>query len=90
MRRSSRSWRTRRRELSNECDSSGSRDVSTRPNQGVQYAATGLADARRQLGRFIDAVYNVKRIHPSLGYLTPQEFEAERNERRSPGRVKSA
>ena len=36
-----------------------------------------FADARRQIGRFIDAVYNVKRIHSSLGYLTPQEFEAQ-------------
>jgi putative transposase len=32
-------------------------------------------DARGQIGHFIDAVYNVKRIHSSLGYLTPQEFE---------------
>jgi putative transposase len=34
-----------------------------------------FADARRQLGRFLDAVYNRKRIHSSLGYLTPREFE---------------
>jgi putative transposase len=34
-----------------------------------------LADARRQIGRFIDAVYNDKRIHSALGYLTPFEFE---------------
>jgi putative transposase len=34
-----------------------------------------FADARGQIGHFIDAVYNVKRIHSSLGYLTPQEFE---------------
>lgn len=34
-----------------------------------------LADARRQLGRFLDDVYNTKRIHSSLGYLTPAEFE---------------
>jgi len=34
-----------------------------------------FADARSQIGHFIDAVYNVKRIHSSLGYLTPKEFE---------------
>ena len=34
-----------------------------------------FADARRQLGRFLDAVYNRQRIHSSLGCLTPVEFE---------------
>jgi putative transposase len=34
-----------------------------------------FADARRQIMRFIEDVYNVKRIHSSLAYLTPQEFE---------------
>ena len=34
-----------------------------------------FAEARRQIGRFLDDVYNVKRIHSALGYLTPREFE---------------
>jgi putative transposase len=34
-----------------------------------------FADAYGQLGRFLDDVYNRKRIHSSLGYLTPAEFE---------------
>ncbi len=41
-----------------------------------------LADARRQVGHFLDAVYNVKRIHSSLGYLTPREFEEQWKEAR--------
>ncbi len=35
------------------------------------------ADAYRQLGRFLDDVYMHKRIHSSLGYLTPIEFESQ-------------
>jgi putative transposase len=34
-----------------------------------------FTDALRGLGRFLDDVYNRKRIHSSLGYLTPAEFE---------------
>lgn len=33
------------------------------------------ADAYAQIGRFLDDVYTHKRIHSSLGYLTPAEFE---------------
>jgi transposase InsO family protein len=35
-----------------------------------------FGDALRGLGRFPDDVYNRKRIHSSLGYLTPAEFES--------------
>ena len=34
-----------------------------------------FGDAMRGLGRFLDDVYNRKRIHSSLGSLTPAEFE---------------
>jgi transposase InsO family protein len=34
-----------------------------------------FADVYRQIGRFLEDVYNTKRIHSALGYLTPVEFE---------------
>lgn len=34
-----------------------------------------FADAQRQIKRFLEEVYMTKRIHSSLGYLTPAEFE---------------
>jgi len=36
-----------------------------------------LDDARRQIGAFIEAVYNKSRLHSALGYKPPAEFEAE-------------
>lgn len=38
-----------------------------------------MADARQQIGHFIDVVYQYKRIHSGLDYLTPAEREAEWN-----------
>ena len=35
-----------------------------------------FADAYAQIGTFIDEVYQHKRIHSALGYLTPAESEA--------------
>jgi putative transposase len=34
-----------------------------------------LADATRQIDHFLEAVYNQKRLHSSLGYLPPAEYE---------------
>ena len=44
---------------------------------------TNYADAVRHIGRFLDEVYMHKRIHSSLGYLTPAEFESQWREQQA-------
>ena len=41
-----------------------------------------LAEARASIGRFLEQVYNEKRLHSALGYCPPTEFE-QKLERRS-------
>lgn len=46
-------------------------------------------DAYRQIGRFLEEVYQHKRIHSSLGYLTPAEFEQSwRGRERQPSQLR--
>ncbi len=42
---------------------------------GKAYAT--LEDARREIGAFIETVYNAERLHSALGYKPPVEFEAD-------------
>ena len=35
-----------------------------------------FSDAQSRIGKFLDDVYNTKRIHSPLGYKTPAEFGA--------------
>ena len=43
-----------------------------------------MAEAREQIGYFIEVVYNTERIHSALDYQTPAEFEAQWSQRNHP------
>lgn len=49
--------------------------LKTEEVNGKAYA--NIEDARRQIGDFIDTVYNRQRLHSALDYKPPVEFEAE-------------
>ena len=44
---------------------------------------TTFEDALNSIPYFIEEVYNKKRLHSSLGYMPPEEFEDKFNEERS-------
>jgi putative transposase len=48
--------------------------LKTEEVNGKAYA--NIDDARRQIGDFIETVYNRQRLHSALGYKPPIEFEA--------------
>jgi len=49
--------------------------LKTEEVNGKAYA--NIDDARRQIGAFIETIYNRQRLHSALGYKPPVEFEAE-------------
>ena len=49
--------------------------LKTEEVNGKAYA--NIEDARRQIGEFIETIYNAERLHSALGYKPPVEFEAD-------------
>ncbi len=57
--------------------SDGRQDPSNKEEEVALTEYQDYEDALAQIGHFIDDVYLTKRIHSSLGYLTPAEYEAQ-------------
>jgi len=51
--------------------------MKTLKAEEVNGKAYAIEQARRDIGRFIDIVYNTQRLHSALGYKPPAEFETE-------------
>jgi putative transposase len=51
--------------------------------RGTQYR--NLEEARSCIGEFLEQVYNRRRLHSALGYMTPEEFEQTSEAMRSDG-----
>ena len=49
--------------------------LKTEEVNGKTYA--NLEDAKRQIGAFLETVYNTERLHSAIGYKPPVEFEAD-------------
>nr|BFD66551.1 hypothetical protein HAGR004_15730 [Bdellovibrio sp. HAGR004] len=45
------------------------------------YSYKTILDVLENVPDFLEEVYNKKRVHSSLGYLTPEEFES-KNEKK--------
>ena len=52
---------------------------STLKGECATYRFTGREQARRQIFEFIEVWYNRQRMHSSLGYLSPAEYESRLN-----------